>query len=153
MFKKANSCKLLSTPYQLPGVTVNIMESSQENELNDDLFDSVIMSEEQYVKNNDTVRLEIFLQNVKKRRENQLGLASDLYFNTSKTCDNINFLSLNLSDEDRMTFSHLNQLISGHSKLNNHQSKINKEISNLCDMCNIPEDLNHYLFECKLETD
>ena len=27
-----------------------------------------------------------------------------------------------------------------------HQSKINKEISNLCD---IPEDLNHYLFGCK----
>ena len=49
-----------------------------------------------------------------------------------------------------MTFSHLNQLISGHSKLNNHQSKLNKEISNLCDMCNIPEVLNHYLFECKM---
>ena len=48
-------------------------------------------------------------------------------------------------EKDRMTFSHLNHLISGHSKLNNHQSKINKEISNLCDMCNIPEDLNHYL--------
>ena len=48
-----------------------------------------------------------------------------------------------------MTFSHLNQLISGHSKLNNHQSKINKEISNLCDICNIPEDLHHYLFGCK----
>ena len=43
----------------------------------------------------------------------------------------------------------LNQFISGHSKLNNHQSKINKEILNLCDMCNIPEDLNHHLFECK----
>ena len=52
-------------------------------------------------------------------------------------------------ERDRRTFSHLNQLISGHSKLNNHQSKINKEISNLCDMCNIPEDLHHYLFVCK----
>ena len=52
-------------------------------------------------------------------------------------------------EKDRMTFSHLNQLISGHSKLNNHQSKINKEISNFCDICNIPEDLNHYLFVCK----
>ena len=48
-----------------------------------------------------------------------------------------------------MTFSHLNQLISGHSKLNNHQSKINKEISNLCDTCNIHEDLNYYLFVCQ----
>ena len=48
-----------------------------------------------------------------------------------------------------MTFSHFNQLISGHSKLNNHQSKIKKEISKLCDMCNITEDLNHYLFGCK----
>ena len=37
-------------------------------------------------------------------------------------------------EKDRMTFSHLNHLISGHSKLNNHQSKINKEISNLCDI-------------------
>ena len=52
-------------------------------------------------------------------------------------------------ERDIRTFSHLNQLISGHSKLNNHQSKINKEISNLCDMCNIPEDLHHYLFVCK----
>ena len=52
-------------------------------------------------------------------------------------------------EKDRMTFPHPNQLISGHSKPNNHQSKINKEISNLCDMCNIPEDLNHYLFGCK----
>ena len=49
----------------------------------------------------------------------------------------------------KKTFSHLNHLVSGHSKLNNHQSKINKEISNLCDMCNIPEDLNHFLFGCK----
>ena len=40
-------------------------------------------------------------------------------------------------------------LSTGHSKLNNHQSKINKEISNLCDKCNIPEDLNHYLFVCQ----
>ena len=30
-----------------------------------------------------------------------------------------------------------------------YQSKINKEISNLCDMCNIPEDVNHYLFVCQ----
>ena len=52
-------------------------------------------------------------------------------------------------EKDKNTFSHLNHLVSGHSKLNNHQSKINKEISNLCDMCNIPEDLNHYLFGCK----
>ena len=51
--------------------------------------------------------------------------------------------------KDRMTFSHLDQLISGHLKLNNHQSKIKKEISNLCGMCNITEDLNHYLFWCK----
>ena len=48
-----------------------------------------------------------------------------------------------------MTFSHLNQLFSGHFKLNILQSKINKEISNLCDMYNIPEYLNHYLFGCK----
>ena len=52
-------------------------------------------------------------------------------------------------EKDRMTFSNLNQLISGHSKLNYHQLKINKDISNLCDICNIPEDLNHYLFGCK----
>ena len=52
-------------------------------------------------------------------------------------------------EKDITTSSHLNQLVSGHSKLNNHQSKINKEISNLCDMCNIPEDLHHYLFGCK----
>ena len=40
-----------------------------------------------------------------------------------------------------------------HAELNNHQSKINKEISNLCVMCNIPEDLNHYLFVCQTEFD
>ena len=40
-----------------------------------------------------------------------------------------------------------------HAELNNHQSKINKETSSLCDMCNIPEDQNHYLFVCQTEFD
>ena len=39
----------------------------------------------------------------------------------------------------------LNQLLSGHSMLNSHQSKTNKDISDLCDSCNVPEDLKDML--------
>ena len=42
--------------------------------------------------------------------------------------------------EERQIDFLTSQLISGHSTLKNHQSRINKEISNFCEMCNIPEE-------------
>ena len=49
---------------------------------------------------------------------------------------------------DRRSFSILNQLLSGHTRLNNHRAKIDKTASLMCDMCKVPEDTEHYLFHC-----
>ena len=49
---------------------------------------------------------------------------------------------------ERPTFSALNQLISGHSILNSHRAKIDKNESNLCETCQEVEDIEQYLFQC-----
>ena len=49
---------------------------------------------------------------------------------------------------DRRSFSILNQLLSGHTRLNNHRAKIDKTASRMCDTCKVPEDTEHYLFCC-----
>ena len=49
---------------------------------------------------------------------------------------------------DRPTFSALNQLLSGHSILNSHRAKIDKNLSNLCETCQEVEDVEHFLFQC-----
>lgn len=50
---------------------------------------------------------------------------------------------------DRQTFSALNQLLTGHSILNNHRAKIDPNISKMCSICQVPEDTQHYLFTCE----
>ena len=50
--------------------------------------------------------------------------------------------------QDRPTFSALNQLLSGHSILNSHRAKIDKNVSNLCETCQELEDVEHFLFQC-----
>ena len=42
----------------------------------------------------------------------------------------------------------MNQLLSGHTLLNSHRSKINKTVSELCETCNVTETTEHYLFHC-----
>ena len=49
---------------------------------------------------------------------------------------------------DRITFSIENQLLSGHTQLNNHRAKIDKNISHMCTICKIPEDTEDFLFHC-----
>ena len=49
---------------------------------------------------------------------------------------------------DRLTFSLVNQLLSGHTQLNSHRSKIDKTVSPMCTVCNVPEDTEHFLFHC-----
>ena len=49
---------------------------------------------------------------------------------------------------DRPTFSALSQLLSGHSILNSHMAKIDKNVSNLCETCQEVEDVEHFLFQC-----
>ena len=49
---------------------------------------------------------------------------------------------------DRPTFSALNQLLSGHSILNSHRAKIDKNVSSLCETCQEVEDVEHFLFQC-----
>ena len=49
---------------------------------------------------------------------------------------------------DRRSFSVLNQLLSGHPRLNNHRAKIDKTASRMCDTCKVPEDIEHYQFHC-----
>ena len=55
--------------------------------------------------------------------------------------------------KDRHTFSILNQLLTGHTLLNQHRAKVNKNVSNLCDTCKVPEDTSHFLFTCKAYVD
>ena len=50
--------------------------------------------------------------------------------------------------QDRPTFLALNQLLSGHSILNSHRAKIDKNVSNLCETCQEFEDVEHFLFQC-----
>ena len=47
---------------------------------------------------------------------------------------------------DRLTFSIANQLQSGHTQLNSHRAKFDKNVSHMCTICKIPEDTEHFLF-------
>ena len=49
---------------------------------------------------------------------------------------------------DRHTFSIINQLVSGHANLNVYKSKLDKKESPLCIKCQLPEDVEHYMFHC-----
>ncbi|XP_053391602.1 uncharacterized protein LOC128554346 [Mercenaria mercenaria] len=53
-----------------------------------------------------------------------------------------------IGEEDRKNFSLINQLLCGHSRLKNHWSKIDKNSSKMCDHCNTPETVEHYVFRC-----
>ncbi|MCW4261357.1 MAG: reverse transcriptase domain-containing protein [Candidatus Thiodiazotropha endolucinida] len=49
---------------------------------------------------------------------------------------------------DRQNFAVVNQLLTDHTKLNNHRAKIDRTVSKNCNMCKVPEDTEHYLFHC-----
>ena len=51
-------------------------------------------------------------------------------------------------ERDRPTFAALNQLLSGHSILNSHRAKIDKNFSSICDSCQELEDVDHFVFHC-----
>ena len=53
-------------------------------------------------------------------------------------------------ENERQNVSVVNQLLTGHSSLNNHKAKIDTKVSNLCSACNVPEDTCHYIFTCDL---
>ena len=50
---------------------------------------------------------------------------------------------------DRPAFSALNQLLSWHSILNGHRAKFDKNISYMCDTCQVMETVDHFLFHCE----
>ena len=49
---------------------------------------------------------------------------------------------------DRASFSALNQILCGHSRLNGHQAKINQNQSELCAECKVAETVEHFIFDC-----
>ena len=49
-------------------------------------------------------------------------------------------------ERDRPTFAALNQLLSGHSILNSHRAKFDKNFSSVCDNCQELEDVDHFVF-------
>ena len=53
-------------------------------------------------------------------------------------------------EKDRASFSGLNQILCGHSRLNSHQAKINPNQTNECSKCKVPETVEHYLFDCDM---
>ena len=52
-------------------------------------------------------------------------------------------------EEDRHNFSMLNQLLSGHTLLNQHRARIDDNVSEMCTVCLLLEDPDHFLFFCK----
>ena len=51
-------------------------------------------------------------------------------------------------EKQRASFSALNQILCGHSRLNSHQAKLNPNKSELCDESKVPESVEHHLFDC-----
>ena len=49
-------------------------------------------------------------------------------------------------EEDRHNFSMLNQLLSGHTLLNQHRARIDDSVSEVCTVCLVLEDPEHFLF-------
>ena len=43
----------------------------------------------------------------------------------------------------------LNQLLSGHTLLNQHRARIDNSVSEMCPVCSVREDPDHFLFDCK----
>ena len=43
----------------------------------------------------------------------------------------------------------MNHVLCGHSLLHDHREKINSSLSNLCDECQVPETIEHFLFDCE----
>ena len=52
-------------------------------------------------------------------------------------------------EEDRCIFSMLNQMLSGHTLLNQHRARIDDNVSEKCPVCLLLEDPDHFLFCCK----
>ena len=52
-------------------------------------------------------------------------------------------------EEDRHNFSMLNQLLSGHTLLNQHRARIDDIVSEMCTVCLVLEDPDHFLCFCK----
>ena len=50
-------------------------------------------------------------------------------------------------EKHRASFSALNQILCGHSRLNGHQAKLNPNKSELCDKSKVPESVEYYLFD------
>ena len=50
-------------------------------------------------------------------------------------------------EKDRSSFSALNQLLCGHTRLNSHQAEINPNQTDVCPRYNVPEKVEHYLFD------
>ena len=48
-------------------------------------------------------------------------------------------------ENDRASFSALNQILCGHSRLNGHQAKINQNQSELCAECKVSETVEHFI--------
>ena len=50
-------------------------------------------------------------------------------------------------EKHRASFSALNQILCGHSRLNGHQAKLNPNKSELSDKGKVPESVEYYLFD------
>lgn len=55
-------------------------------------------------------------------------------------------------EHQRQSFCIINQLLSGHSKLNAHWSKVSENVENICNHCRLPETVDHYIFHCEKYT-
>ena len=50
-------------------------------------------------------------------------------------------------EKDRHNFAMLNQLLSGHTLLNQHRARIDNSVSEMSPVCSVREDPDHFLFD------
>ena len=51
-------------------------------------------------------------------------------------------------ERDRLTFSIVNQLLTGNTQLKSHRAKIDKNVSQMCTICKIPDDTEQFIIHC-----
>ena len=52
-------------------------------------------------------------------------------------------------EKDLHNFAMLNQLLAGHTLLNQQRARIDNSVSEMCPVCSVREDPEHFLFYCK----
>ncbi|XP_045198655.2 uncharacterized protein LOC123552970 [Mercenaria mercenaria] len=90
--------------------------------------------------------VKIMKEKIKEKWNNKYSLSENVE-NIQEVYQQAGVRSL-VGEENRETFCMINQLLSGHTRLNAHWSKIDSTKSAMCCQCKVPETAQHYIFSC-----